>query len=83
MGKKGTEHVVNGADFAFRFAILGRGVGTRETKLHAVMIAKVIKMLIGIFFPIVTLELFYFTGELGVYEVVKIGKGVENLGLIG
>lgn len=79
MSEKCAEHVINCADFAFRLSVLGGGVGARKTEVHAILVTKVLKVIICIFFPIVTLELFYFSLKLGIYKVVKVGKRFKDL----
>lgn len=82
LGQEGADHVVYGANFSLGFAILRGGVWARETKLHAIVMTKVEKILVCIFFTIITLKLFNFTFELSVNEIVKLCKYIKYLGFI-
>ena len=57
--------------------------GARKTEVHAVRGAKIVKLIIGILTTVVTLELFYFSVELGLDKGVKFGEHGKDIRFVG
>ena len=56
MSQEGANNIVDGSYFSFSLTILRGGMGTRETKHHAMLFAKLVKVRVVIFSAIITLE---------------------------
>ena len=80
MTQKSTNDVIDGAHFSFEFAILRRGVRTRETKSKNLMSTKLMKHFIVKFTPIITLKNFDFELKLGMNKSIEIHKHIIYLG---
>ena len=75
MYKKSTNNVIERAERALCFAILGRGVWTGETKKYAVLEKKVSIFKVVKLFAIVTLNKFDWEEEVGSDVFLKVNKG--------
>lgn len=85
MEKESANDVIGGADDAFGFPILGRGVWTGKTKLNAVLQKESARGTVKKFGAIVALKTLDFGGKLSGnvrMKVTKVGK-VSDLSLSG
>lgn len=77
LSEKGPNDIINRPDFSFSFAILGGGVRARKTKMHAMLVAKLLELGVCILLSIVTLKLFNFSFKLGGNVIRENGKHGE------
>lgn len=81
MEKESANDVIGGADDAFGFPILGRGVWTGKTKLNAVLQKESARGTVKKFGAIVALKTLDFGGKLSGNVCMKVTKGGEGVGL--
>ena len=66
----------------FIFTVLGRGIGTRETKANTIGGKEAEELVVVKLATIVTLKAFYVDQELSLHKLMKLCKQMEDLRLV-